>query len=192
MQFVYIKDDALSKKECERIIKVFESNPLKHKEGITLSGTEHQSKKSTDWCKSFAHEDCIDLLLEEKLVEHTRNYHDFVKGINFVSSSWSLDPYYNIQRYEPKEGYFAWHHEHGMWDRFPKNPAIRRILAWMIYLNDVPDGGTEFMDQEQTIEAKSGRIVIWPAYWTHTHRGQISNTTIKYIATGWYNFDIPQ
>ena len=62
----------------------------------------------------------------------------------------------------------------------------------MIYLNDVPDGGTQFIDQEKTLKAVEGRVVIWPAYWTHTHRSQVSHTQTKYIATGWYIFDLPE
>jgi len=33
-------------------------------------------------------------------------------------------------------------------------------------------------------------LVIWPAYWTHLHKGQISQSQTKYITTGWYNLII--
>ena len=58
----------------------------------------------------------------------------------------------------------------------------------MTYLNDVKDGGTEFKYQNLTTPAKKGLTLIWPVYWTHTHRGQISNTQTKYITTGWFDF----
>ena len=58
----------------------------------------------------------------------------------------------------------------------------------MTYLNDVEDGGTEFKYQNLTTPAKKGLTLIWPVYWTHTHRGQISNTKTKYITTGWFDF----
>ena len=32
---------------------------------------------------------------------------------------------------------------------------------------------------------KRGVTLIWPAPWTHTHRGQISLTHEKTIVTGW-------
>ena len=57
----------------------------------------------------------------------------------------------------------------------------------MTYLNNVPDGGTEFLYQKITTPAKKGLTLIWPSDWTHTHRGQISNEHEKYIATGWYS-----
>ena len=57
----------------------------------------------------------------------------------------------------------------------------------MTYLNDVTDGGeTEFMYQKLKIKPKKGLTLIWPADWTHTHRGIPSMTQVKYIATGWY------
>ena len=58
----------------------------------------------------------------------------------------------------------------------------------MTYLNDVKDGGTEFLHQNITTPAKKGLTLIWPAFWTHTHRGVISKTKEKYIVTGWINF----
>ena len=59
----------------------------------------------------------------------------------------------------------------------------------MMYLNDIDDeGGTEFFYQKRKVKPKKGRIVIWPADWTHTHRGVTSMTQEKYIVTGWYSF----
>ena len=63
----------------------------------------------------------------------------------------------------------------------------RRSLVFMTYLNDVEDGGTEFLYQNLTIPAKKGLTLIWPAFFTHTHKGQISKTKEKYIVTGWFN-----
>jgi hypothetical protein len=59
----------------------------------------------------------------------------------------------------------------------------------MTYLNDVPNGGTEFLYQNIKLPAIKGLTTIWPAYWTHTHKGQISKEHEKYIATGWFQFE---
>ena len=59
----------------------------------------------------------------------------------------------------------------------------------MTYLNDVNDGGeTEFIHQGMQIHPEKGKTLIWPADWTHTHRGIPSPTETKYIVTGWFNF----
>lgn len=57
----------------------------------------------------------------------------------------------------------------------------------MTYLNDVQNGGTEFLYQKITTKAKKGLTLIWPSDFTHTHRGQICDKT-KYIITGWFDF----
>ena len=59
----------------------------------------------------------------------------------------------------------------------------------MIYLNDVYDkGGTEFLLQDTVMEARKGRLVLWPPYWTHFHKSQVSPSETKYILTGWLDF----
>jgi len=64
---------------------------------------------------------------------------------------------------------------------------MNRLFAFMTYLNDVPDGGTEFLYQNMTVRAEKGLTLIWPSAWTHMHRGRVSNTKEKYIITGWYS-----
>ena len=63
----------------------------------------------------------------------------------------------------------------------------KRVLVWMFFLNTVTDGGgTYFSSYDLTVDAVEGRLVIWPAYWTHCHKGIVSKSQTKYIATGWY------
>ena len=54
---------------------------------------------------------------------------------------------------------------------------------------DVDDGGeTEFHWQQLKVKPVKGKTVIWPTDFTHLHRGIVSPTEDKYIATGWFNF----
>ena len=86
-----------------------------------------------------------------------------------------------IQWYKPGEGFYEWHVDGAQ-------TQIDRALVFMTYLNDVPDGGTEFKFQNTTTVAKKGKTLIWPAGLTHLHRGQISKEHHKYIMTGWLNW----
>jgi hypothetical protein len=98
---------------------------------------------------------------------------------------WSVIESIQIQHYVPSGGYHAWHTER------TSNLGMQsgRHLAFMTYLNDVTDNGeTEFYHQQIKIQPKKGLTVIWPADWTHTHRGIPSPTQEKYIITGWFNF----
>ena len=87
-----------------------------------------------------------------------------------------------IQWYKPKEGFYTWHIDaaHDLCDR---------ALVFMTYLNDVDDGGTEFMHQNVITQAVKGKTVLFPAGLTHLHRGRISQTQDKYIITGWLWWD---
>ena len=88
---------------------------------------------------------------------------------------------FNIQSYAPGEGFTDWHHERGTTEGI----IGERSLVFMTYLNTVPDGGTHFKHQQLKVEAESGKTVIWPADFTHTHCGEVSDTDQKHIVTGW-------
>ncbi len=89
---------------------------------------------------------------------------------------------FNIQWYKPGGGFKKWHCERtGIHDS-------DRHLVFMTYLNDVPEGGTEFLYQDLKLPAKKGLTVLWPSDWTHTHKGIISKEHEKYIITGWFNY----
>ena len=87
-----------------------------------------------------------------------------------------------IQYYQPGGGFTEWHSERA----FESN--YRREYVFMTYLNDVPDGGTEFYYQDLKVNAEKGKTLIWPAHYTHMHRSQVSHTQEKYIVTGWVSF----
>jgi hypothetical protein len=100
-------------------------------------------------------------------------------------SAWGLIDKITIQYYPLGGGYKVWHCERGA----PQYPITTRHLVFMTYLNDVEDAGeTEFFHQNLKIKPKKGLTVIWPADWTHTHRGIPSMSEEKYIITGWFNF----
>lgn len=91
----------------------------------------------------------------------------------------------NIQYYPPGGGFKIWHTERAA----AHIPQTFRHLVFMTYLNDVTDGGeTEFFHQKLMVQPRKGLTIIWPADWTHTHRGVPSMTQEKIIITGWFSF----
>jgi hypothetical protein len=97
----------------------------------------------------------------------------------------------NIQKYRQNEGgYFYYHSEIYPHPRDPANDALHRTLLWMFYLNDVEEGGeTEFYFQNMKTRPKQGSMVIAPAGFTHTHRGNMPVSNDKYIFTSWLLFN---
>lgn len=89
-----------------------------------------------------------------------------------------------MQRTNPGEGYHIWHHEHGRMT-YVKNS----MMAWMVYLNDIEEGGeTEFLYQHVRVKPKAGQLVMWPAFFTHMHRGNPPLKDDKYVITGWIDY----
>lgn len=97
---------------------------------------------------------------------------------NFVSTR------VNLQVTEPPTGGFHnFHSENTSWIN------SSRTLVWMVYLNTVKDKGeTEFYFYNKRYKPQKGTVLIWPAGFTHLHRGN-SPEEKKYIATGWYQAD---
>tara|TARA_B100000676_G_C17955125_1_gene774270 strand:- start:268 stop:882 length:615 start_codon:yes stop_codon:yes gene_type:complete len=89
-----------------------------------------------------------------------------------------------MQRTDPGQGYHIWHYENnGYEDR-------HRCLAFSIYLNDIEDAGeTEFLYLKRRIKPERNMCTIWPAGFTHVHRGNVVHgTKSKYIITGWFYY----
>ena len=171
----------ISHNVCDKIIDRFYKDPNRSagKAGGTI---RKEVKISTD--SSFMineepqYRDELTSIINEYIQYYNPHLTDGLDKYGFVERT-------NIQKYEPGEGFLKWHYERSGVE------LTNRVLVFMTYLNDVPDGGTEFKFQGITTEAKKGLTVVWPADWTHVHRGVVSSTTTKYITTGWLSW-IPQ
>jgi hypothetical protein len=84
----------------------------------------------------------------------------------------------------PGGGYHVWHSEQGNSD------SANRVLTYSLYLNSINNecaGETEFLYQQMRIPPQENTMVIWPAGFTHPHRGNVVyGETPKYIITGWF------
>tara|TARA_Y100000004_G_C8859530_1_gene388387 strand:- start:54 stop:635 length:582 start_codon:yes stop_codon:yes gene_type:complete len=176
----------INPKVCDNLVEYFNNNKDLIKPGI--QGSKGYKYLNKDEKESF--EICIDINKEvdncildygkelNQVIELYQKKYDYVKRV----AKFNIVENFNIQYYKPKGGYKVWHSE-----RQTKSSS-ERLLVFMTYLNDVKNGGTEFYYQKLKTPAKKGLTLIWPAEWTHTHKGQISKTQEKYIVTGWYGF----
>jgi hypothetical protein len=179
----------IKNKVCDELIKFYKKNAHLHLEGKVLKQgssdivIDEKTKKSLDISLSSNFlvypTNLYFIELQKVLINYIQRY----EYANLVRPFAVCD--YNIQYYKKNEGFRKYHSERGGLEN------SNRHLVFMTYLNDVPDGGTEFLYQNLTVSAKKGLTVIWPSDWTHTHRGQISKNFEKYIVTGWFKFTNP-
>ena len=96
-----------------------------------------------------------------------------------------VNPIFNLQRYAPGEGFKKWHCDWTISNEATE--PVNRVLAWILYCNDINSGGTEFHWQNHHEIAEKGKLIIFPAGISHIHRGRVNNEDVKTIATGWIN-----
>ncbi len=180
--FIFEKPGALPLDICQEMIRRFEEDTENQYPGrIGQTFTKDQSmKRSTDLVTS-GKENWKDLDTElfrslGKAIIEFREMYPFFKGA-------FKDNGYAIQRTNTGE-YYHWHIDGGSHEF-----ADRQLVAvW--YLNDVegPGGETEFSYQQVKVKPEAGKLVLFPPFWTHEHRGVTLEKGVKYIATTWVVF----
>jgi hypothetical protein len=183
LSFIYEIDRALEPDVCREMIRRFEANPDQQYPGrIGQAGLEAESiKKSTDLrisgCDDWRD---IDSMLSKSLV--TR-FNELAREYPFFAANSFKDIGYNLQRTLPGE-FYHWHVDGG------PGPFSERQLVAIWYLNDVPGPGgeTEFPLQQTVIKPQEGKLLLFPPFWTHVHRGAVLEQGVKYIATTWICF----
>ncbi len=181
--FIYEIPDALSDTRCAEMIERFEAHPEQQYAGRIGQSESEQTgiKKSTD-LRISGRDDWkdIDQLLLGSLgdaLNHLSVIHPY-----FASNSFK-DMGYNLQRTNPGE-YYHWHVDSG-----PGQFSQRQLVAiW--YLNDAGGigGETEFYFQNVSVKPQTGKLILFPPFWTHVHRGKTLPSGVKYIATTWVCF----
>ena len=171
---------------CKEIIDLFNTNKNLQNKGVTSSVVDTTIKKTTDI--SIKPNDLKNIkfkYLKDYIEELYNCYIDYQNQWPFVKNLTENIHIgaFNIQKYSSGDHFSKIHTERsGI-----KN--LHRLFAWMTYLNDVDDGGiTNFSHYDIRIKPEIGKTLIWPAEWTHAHNGEIINSGVKYIVTGWIHF----
>lgn len=172
---------------CKDMIDLFENNAIMHyagkvndKYGVGQADDEWKISTELATC-DYIEKDDADVEVINTFLNCLQNainkYQESYEDVRMLPSFHASLP--QIQKYNPKEGFFKWHLERGI-------GVYNRVFAYITYLNDVEDGGgTEFKYFNKTTKAEAGKTIIFPSDWTHMHRGVVSPTETKYIATGW-------
>ena len=194
--FIYEKDNSLSKELCEKLINYFESNIEIQYEGIIGVGEKisvNKKKKET-----------IDISIKldeliygselytmvDSLVENLKeNLQCYIEKLKEQNVKFSIDKLsiklLLLQRYKSNEGKFTYHTDFKL-----EKEMKYRLINFIWYLNDVEEGGeTEFFGNYK-IKPTQGKIVFFPSEWFYPHQGKMPLSNNKYILTGWIHTDV--
>ena len=188
---------------CDRLIQILENNITS---GYAHAGLLGKDKSNT------AKKDSIDLDLltgtTDGVNQHLLNNFDtllYEPATNYVNSyiispkgqqDYLLEEHVRqafvllqppkLKKYcSPDQGYHTWHQDYG-----PHPIQAKRIVVAMVYLNDVSEGGeTCFFHQNLKIKPQKGKMVIFPPYFTHMHKGMPPKSNDKYICNFYLGFN---
>ena len=165
-KFVYVKDNILSKKDCDNIIKTCDKNLSP---SLDYQGYEYYDIKKMKLWKFLV--DKTILVINDYLKQHPE--------LNLTTDPFALSNI-RFKKFNKGKSFGSWHSEHCI--DYP-----HRILNIMYYLSD-HNCGTKFYDGEVVLSEK-GRAVVFPSYFTHTHKGQVCpDGKTRYILTGYIEF----
>ena len=207
--FIEVYDGAVPKDICEYFIEFFDKEHelgntkpgesggngvrIESKDCLDLNVKLNNGPVNNEEYFSSKHKKIIDIyddLVDEKFYEYLTHYYPTrpwkdEKGYLFrhrdLAPEQKLDGLMHV--YEPPlQGYHVFHED---WNSMQLLWASRMLIG-MVYLNDVWVGGeTEFLHQKVKIKPKQGTLVVWPAYFTHLHRGNPPISNRKYIINKW-------
>jgi hypothetical protein len=181
--FIGVYENAVPEAMCDALINHFEKlNSL----GVCYPRSNNIVKDNN---VAVLTPENIDLLVEDTLGKNLisivwQYYDSYIKDIDALNYPAQMQiKSVKLQKTNFSEGYHVWHYENGP----PTNR--NRVLTWSVYLNDVDEGGeTEFLYQRVRIKPKKGSLLLWPAGFTHAHRGNPPLSNVKYIATSWIEY----
>lgn len=171
---------------CKQVIKRFEEMSRNQMTNLQSSMKNQDERIYMDWANHngmyHADEDLCHFFYSNLNKIYEEKYRSKYESLGAVMQHSPKGM--SVQKTLPHQGYHAWHCENA------DLSTASRILAYTVYLNGVEEGGeTEFLYQGVKCKPEPGKLCIFPAYFTHPHRGNPIYKGVKYIVTGWYTLD---
>tara|TARA_Y100001963_G_C6577258_1_gene351668 strand:- start:50 stop:697 length:648 start_codon:yes stop_codon:yes gene_type:complete len=197
LNFLEVKDNLLTKKECTDVIeyvrgnrKILQDANYEHSQysycdlylnesfDRGINAVDPFGVKDKSFVQAFSAVPLRPLKIAFRdLKEAYEKKYSEVETID----PWGLE-YVRFKWWKPGEYYHAWHSEHGR----GITPRYR-VLSFLICLSD-NDSYTEFR-RHRNVRTKAGRGIIFPAYHTHQHRGSLCKKRLdRYMLGGYFSF----
>lgn len=189
--FIGVYSDVFPEGFCEHLVSEFERLQAKGAGWDRQSGINGVPKHRKNDCQIFCNMKNVSI----SPFEETGSEALFFKGLQECFEAYTNEfsilktaklscTNIKMQKTCTGGGYHVWHGEKG------EGAEARRSLVYMLYLNTLPkeaNGETEFLYQQRRINPVGNTMVLWPAGFTHAHRGNpVYGENAKYIVTGWF------
>lgn len=181
-RFLRVYDGDLDPALCEQLIQTYRAKPQQqerngrgHRAGLERSAwTELNVTRAGDPATLRFFRTKIDLAL-------ARYNRDVPLTLPLPSSAKTADLI--LKEYRAGSGEAFQVHFDSIYD------VCNRYLVFLWYLNDVIEGGeTEFPDLGQRVQARQGRLIMFPPYWMFQHAGLPPVSGHKYILSSYLLF----
>lgn len=202
-EFVYLRENCISKEMCNDMISKFDMSPRKYY-GVTSGGYMKSSKNTIDFNIPIHREDNFSTEYEKELwLSHSEVFlktlgknlkiyrekiNNKYKGVKTIDDNLFTEIFL-FHRYVKGEGVFIDHSDNEV-SRHGESKVKERILTYLFYLNDVEEGGETIIGNGIKIKPKAGSLLLFPACWTYPHKGETPLSSDKYIITGWLHREL--
>ena len=89
----------------------------------------------------------------------------------------------DMMRYDKGQGFYGRHVDAG------SKALQHRILSFVVYLNDVQEGGeTDFPLQNKIVKPETGKVVVFPSAFCFLHGSRITISGPKYLLVAFSSF----
>lgn len=175
--FIRVYDGALAPSASERIVALFEGAPQHHIGPRGRPVGQRDTERNFNWVQMNTSELAEFAALDREIVEAVNRHVD-----RYVADTgYGLFPYgfeeFLIKRYRPAAQ-----------DQFPAHVDVsnantmHRMLALVLYLNDVAEGGeTAFLKLDLKVAPRRGRLLMFPPNFLYPHAGLPPRGATKYI-----------
>ena len=170
---IRIYDNVIDTKVCKHYIKIIEN--AKHFQGMVAD--RHGLVERQDIKKA------LEVNLSQDYREETKYLLDifnivllqYKNDINLALPITGLESVHG-RIYRKNEGYYHTHTD------ATTRSTVGRSLTIILYLNNVLEGGELYFDyQDVQVEAREGRVVLFPPYWPWRHEAFSPLDTDRYI-----------
>lgn len=189
---VYVAEKKIPAALCRYIIELFESDPNHYQGNFFTNAGELKvdvSKKKATELDLSSSQDVRWVQIEWQLLQAVTatiaEYEELHVALRHIGIFG--DEGFRIKRYRNTDDggveFHNWHSDNGS----VRNSV--RVLAVLIYLNDVEKGGeTVFYESGLAVKPKEGSIVVFPTGFTHAHGGAPPISGPKYVIANFLTF----